>query len=101
MILTHGANSLDRGGGAAVQGWTKENVPAGVQITHDFGDGEGAVPAIPTDSCGVRNDIISVTRYDVHVDSCGVRNDIISVTRYDVHVDSCGVRNDIISIEFI
>lgn len=77
MILTHGANSIGRA--APTQGWTKENVPTGVQITHDFGDGAGAVPAIPTDATGVRNDVISVTRYDVHVESCGVRNDIISV----------------------
>ena len=61
------------------QEWTNQNVPAGVQITHDFGDGAGAVPAIPTDAAGVRNDIESVTRYDVHGDNCGVRNDIISV----------------------
>ena len=101
MILTHGANSLARGGGATVQGWTKENVPAGVQITHDFGDGEGTVPAIPTDTAGIRNDIVSVIRYDVHGDSCGVRNDIVSIIRYDVHGDSCGVRNDIIYVEFI
>ena len=85
----------------SAQGWTKENVPAGMQITHDFGDGAGAVPAIPTDAAGVRNDIESVTRYDVHGDNCGVRNDIESVTRYDVHGDNCGVRNDIISVEFI
>ena len=83
------------------QGWTNESVPAGGQITHDFGDGAGAVPAIPTDAAGVRNDITAVTRYDVHGDNCGVRNDIAAVTRYDVHGDNCGVRNDIISVEFI
>ena len=83
------------------QGWTNENVPAGVQITHDFGDGLGPVPAVPVDACGVRNDITGVITYPVNTDSCGVRNDIIEVITYPVNTESCGVRNDIISVEVI
>ena len=61
------------------QGWTKDNLPVGVQTLHDFGDGSGPVPAAPVDSCGVRNDIIDVIVYPVNADSCGVKNDIIDV----------------------
>ena len=61
------------------QGWTNENVPAGVQITHDFGDGLGPVPAVPVDACGVRNDVTGVITYPVNTDACGVRNDIIDI----------------------
>ena len=49
------------------QGWTNENVPAGVQITHDFGDGLGPVPAVPVDACGVRNDVTGVITYPVNI----------------------------------
>ena len=80
------------------QEWTKDNVPEGVQTVHDFGDGQGAVPAIPVDSCGVRNYIIGVVTYPVNADSCGVRNYIIGVVTYPVNADSCGVRNDIIGV---
>ena len=60
------------------QEWTNQNIPAGVQTVHDFGDGLGPVPAAPVDSCGVRNDITAVVAYPVNTESCGVRNDIIS-----------------------
>ena len=59
------------------QEWTNQNVPAGVETLHDFGDGLGPVPAVPVDACGVRNDIIDVAR--LPEDKCGLRNDIISM----------------------
>ena len=83
------------------QSWTNSNVPAGVQTVHDFGDGLGPVPAIPTDAAGIRNDITAVVAYPVQTDSCGVRNDIIDTVIYPVQTDNCGVRNDIINVELI
>ena len=83
------------------QEWTNQNVPAGVETLHDFGDGLGPVPAVPVDACGVRNDITGVITYPVNTDACGVRNDITGVITYPVNTDACGVRNDIISIELI
>lgn len=38
MILTHGANSIKRSGGATEQEYDSTNVPNGVQILHDFGE---------------------------------------------------------------
>ena len=61
------------------QEWTNQNVPAGVEILHNFVDGLGPVPAVPVDACGVRNDITGVIAYPVNTDACGVRNDIISM----------------------
>ena len=82
------------------QGWTTQNIPAtGYEITHDFDDGEGPVPAIPTDSAGIRNDITKIIAFPVNTDNCGVRNDITGITSYPVNTDGCSVRNDIISIE--
>lgn len=42
------------------QEYTNVNVPAGVQTLHDFGDGLGPVPAIPTDGSTDVSEIISM-----------------------------------------
>lgn len=82
-----------------VQKWTKQNIPSECPVLHDFGDGEGAVPAVPVDNCGVRNDIATIFTIPINTDMCGVRSDISGITTYPVNNDVCGVRNDIISIE--
>ena len=74
-----GVYKLPYGTPQTPQEWTKQNVPAGVETLHDFGDGLGPVPAVPVDACGVRNDITGVITYPVNTDACGVRNDIISI----------------------
>lgn len=82
-----------------VQKWTKQNIPNDCPVLHDFGDGEGAVPAAPVDNCGLRNDITTIIALPINTDNCGVRSDISGITSYPVNHDICGVRNDIISIE--
>jgi len=54
MILTHGANSLSRGGKETTQ-WTTDTVPAGTLTLHD------GVPSIPTDSGSIDEKLISIT----------------------------------------
>jgi len=81
MILTHGANSLSRGGSSSeTTEWTKANVPAGVETLHDFGDGQGLVPAIPFDNAGVTNDAISIKVVShFGTDNASVTNDVIDI----------------------
>ena len=61
------------------QEWTKQNVPAGLQTLHDFGDGAGPVPAIPVDNAGIRDEIMKVNAYELHNDNAGIRDEIMNV----------------------
>lgn len=47
--------------GRVKQLWTKEDVPSGVQTTHDFKDGDGLVPAIPLDEVTVNTELSKMT----------------------------------------
>ena len=80
------------------QDYTKYNVPVGVQILHDFGDGLGPVPAVPVDNAGIRNEIIKVNAYELHNDNAGVRNVIMKVNTYELHNDNTGIRDEIVDI---
>ena len=73
MILTHGLNSIPR----YQQTWTNMNVPDGVQLLHDFGD--GPKPAVPYDNCGVSNSVVFTEVKPYYNDNCGVSNNVISV----------------------
>lgn len=63
------------------QEWTKQNVPAGLQTLHDFGDGAGPVPAIPFDAAAVTNDAIKIIPISSFgSDSASVTNEAIEIT---------------------
>ncbi len=84
-----------------VQKWTKQNIPSECPVLHDFGDGEGAVPAAPVDLCSVTNNVIKVLPFSIQSDTCGIANHIISTVRYETHTDKCGVMNKLISVELL
>lgn len=79
MILTHGANSLERGGGTVPeQEYDSTNVPNGVQIFHDFG--EGLVPAVPMDTFTMSDSFVSVnTKNKAIVDTFAMSDSFFSV----------------------
>ena len=68
------------------QEWTKTNVPAGVQTLHDFGDGAGPVPAIPTDVGTDVSEILSMTAIkSVYQDTMSSdKSEILSMEVQDV-----------------
>lgn len=78
MILTHGANSIKRSGGATEQEYDSTNVPNGVQILHDFG--EGLVPAVPMDTFAMSDSFVSVnTKNKAIVDTFAMSDSFFSV----------------------
>lgn len=87
-----------------IQLWTDRDVPSGVETTHDFKDGRGAIPAVPIDNTGMRNGIVyskaDFRFYGGSPDNAGIRNDIISSRRdfrfYLGNPDNAGMRNDIV-----
>ena len=83
------------------QGWTKDNVPAGLQTLHDFGDGAGPVPAIPYDNAGLANDVINVKVISHYgTDKAGISNDVINVKVISHYgTDNAGISNDVINVE--
>ena len=95
MILTHGLNSIPR----YQQTWTNINVPDGVQLLHDFGD--GPEPAIPIDSCGVSNDVVFTEVKPYYTEQYGVSNDVVFTEVKPYYTEQYGVSNDVISVEII
>ena len=64
------------------QQWTNQNVPAGVETLHDFGDGLGPVPAIPVDSASLRCDLVGIKKdyqYREGTDSASLRCELVNV----------------------
>lgn len=74
MILTHGANSLDRGGGETTE-WDTTNVPSDYTITNN------GVKSIPFDNVGVLNKVrVFMKSNSYNTDNVGVSNKVVSFT---------------------
>lgn len=75
MILTHGANSLSRGGGSDTTEWDTANVPTDYIVTN------GGVKAIPYDNVGLSNKVVSFKKNSAIVsDNVGLSNKVVSFT---------------------
>ena len=81
------------------QEWTKTNVPAGLQILHDFGDGSGLVPAVPLDSAGISKELVKIDSYKMYKDSVGISKELVKIDSYEMHKDSVGISKEIINVE--
>lgn len=88
---------LFRALGGYVQKWTKQNIPSDCKLLHDFGDGEGAVPAAPVDNGAYRNDIVACTKSYVQVSNASFDNTVTSLTKSYVQFDSAGFQNNIVA----
>ena len=81
------------------QEWTNRSVPPDTLILHDFGD--GPEPAIPMDSCGVSNDVVSTEVKPYYTEQYGVSNDVVSTEVKPYYTEQYGVSNDVVSVEII
>ena len=81
------------------QEWTKQNVPAGLQTLHDFGDGLGPVPAVPLDSAGISKEIVKIDSYKIYYNSVGINKEIIKIDSYEACKEAVGISKEIINIE--
>ena len=95
MILTHGANSLPRGG-SYEQGWTEDE-----NVTTSLGH------SIPVEDCGIEMGLQSVREMPyMHTlaENCGIEMSLQSVREMPyMHTlaDNCGIEMGLISIEEI
>ena len=83
--------------GGYIQKWTKQNVPTGVQTLHDFGDGDGLVPASPVDSSSIRNDVLKTIAFPLNTDKCSIYCQVVKAVGFPVNYSECSVRNDVAS----
>lgn len=75
MILTHGANSLNRGGGGDTTEWDTTNVPDDYIVTN------GGVRAIPYDNAGLSNKVVMFKKQNTYSsDNVGLSNKVVGFT---------------------
>jgi hypothetical protein len=84
-----------------IQKWTKENVPTGVRTLHDFGDGEGSVPAAPVDNSSIQNVVIHLAPITVGRTTASISNNVIGVTGLVTNSHRASIINTVLSMEAV